>query len=121
MSCRNLTPDQPGSEFTFMGESLSGKWVLITGASSGFGAASAEAFGKEGARLILGARRMARLETVAVAATRAGAKEALFHVLDVSNGIPEKVTRRGKRRFDLSLLRSGVIENTLAIAHVKPK
>jgi len=80
-----LTPNQPGSEYTFMGESLSGKWVLITGASSGFGAASAEAFGKEGARLILGARRMARLETVAVAATRAGAKEALFHALDVSS------------------------------------
>jgi NADP-dependent 3-hydroxy acid dehydrogenase YdfG len=67
-----------------MGEDLRGKWVLITGASSGFGAASAEAFGRKGARLILGARRVARLETVAAAATRAGAEEALFHPMDVS-------------------------------------
>jgi 3-hydroxy acid dehydrogenase/malonic semialdehyde reductase len=64
--------------------SLKGKWVLITGASSGFGAASARAFGAEGAKLLLGARRVGRLRQVAAESRKAGAGEALFHELDVS-------------------------------------
>lgn len=63
---------------------LQDKWVLITGASSGFGAAAAKLFAAEGARLLLGARRMDRLETVAADAKKAGAPEAHFHKLDVS-------------------------------------
>jgi 3-hydroxy acid dehydrogenase / malonic semialdehyde reductase len=64
--------------------SLKGKWVLITGASSGFGAAAARAFGAEGSRLVLGARRVDRLEKVAAEARQAGASETHFHPLDVS-------------------------------------
>jgi NADP-dependent 3-hydroxy acid dehydrogenase YdfG len=64
--------------------SLKNKWVLITGASSGFGAAAAQAFGAEGAKLLLGARRTDRLERVAAAARQAGAPEAQFHALDVT-------------------------------------
>jgi len=64
--------------------SLKSKWVLITGASSGFGAAAALAFGAEGAKLLLGARRLDRLKTVADEARKAGAAEAHFHDLDVS-------------------------------------
>src|SRR5690242_19114398 len=63
---------------------LKGKWVLITGASSGFGAAAAVAFGAEGAQLLLGARRVDRLEQVAREAKSAGATEAHVHGLDVS-------------------------------------
>jgi Short-chain alcohol dehydrogenase of unknown specificity len=63
---------------------LKDKWVLITGASSGFGAAAARAFGVEGAKLLLGARRVDRLEKVAAEARLAGALEAHFHVLDVT-------------------------------------
>ena len=63
---------------------LKNKWVLITGASSGFGAAAARAFGAEGARLLLGARRVERLEQVAAEARNAGAAEAHVHGLDVS-------------------------------------
>jgi 3-hydroxy acid dehydrogenase/malonic semialdehyde reductase len=63
---------------------LKNKWVLITGASSGFGAAAARAFGAEGSKLLLGARRVDRLEQVAAEAHRAGAPEAHFHALDVS-------------------------------------
>ncbi len=63
---------------------LAGKWVIITGASSGFGAAAARAFGAEGARLLIGARRVERLESVAAEARRAGSPEVYFHPLDVS-------------------------------------
>lgn len=63
---------------------LKDKWVLITGASSGFGAAAALAFAAEGSRLLLGARRLERLEQVADEARKAGAIEAHARVLDVS-------------------------------------
>ena len=66
------------------GTTLKNKWVLITGASSGFGAAAARAFGAQGSRLLLGARRIDRLQTVAAEARKAGAPEARFHALDVS-------------------------------------
>jgi NADP-dependent 3-hydroxy acid dehydrogenase YdfG len=64
---------------------LAGKWVLITGASTGFGAAAARAFGAAGARLLLGARRVDRLKAVADESLKAGAAEAHFHALDVTN------------------------------------
>lgn len=64
---------------------LKDKWVLITGASSGFGAAAAVAFGREGAKLLLGARRVERLKEVAGNALEAGAAAAEFQRLDVSS------------------------------------
>lgn len=63
---------------------LKNKWVVITGASSGFGAAAAAAFGAAGARLLLGARRTELLKKVAAGAVRAGAPEAHFRELDVA-------------------------------------
>jgi NADP-dependent 3-hydroxy acid dehydrogenase YdfG len=63
---------------------LENQWVLITGASSGFGAAAARAFGVAGAKLLLGARRVDRLAKVAAEARKAGAAEAHFHFLDVA-------------------------------------
>lgn len=66
---------------------LKNKWVLITGASSGFGAAAACALGAEGAKLLLGARRLERLEQTAAQARAAGAPEAHFHALDVSQTV----------------------------------
>jgi 3-hydroxy acid dehydrogenase / malonic semialdehyde reductase len=64
--------------------SLKNKWVLITGASSGFGAAAAAAFAAEGAKLLLGARRLDRLEKVSATAKKSGAAQSHFHKLDVS-------------------------------------
>ncbi len=64
--------------------SLKNKWILITGASSGFGAAAATAFAAQGAKLLLGARRVERLKKVAAEAKQSGAAEAHFHPLDVS-------------------------------------
>jgi len=63
---------------------LKNKWVLITGASSGFGSAAARAFGAEGAKLLLGARRIERLKKVAAESLKAGAAEAQARELDVT-------------------------------------
>jgi NADP-dependent 3-hydroxy acid dehydrogenase YdfG len=46
-------------------ESLTGKVVILTGASSGIGAATARAFAREGARVVLAARRAERLFALA--------------------------------------------------------
>jgi len=63
---------------------LNGQWVLITGASSGIGAATAKAFAGSGANLLLGARRVERLKTVAEECLKIGAASAQYHYLDVS-------------------------------------
>lgn len=63
---------------------LKEKWVIITGASSGFGAATARAFASAGCRLLIGARRTERLEKVAAECRSAGATSVDFHSLDVS-------------------------------------
>ena len=57
---------------------------MITGASSGFGAAAACAFAAQKSRLLLGARRLDRLEVVAAEALKAGAGEVNIHALDVT-------------------------------------
>jgi 3-hydroxy acid dehydrogenase/malonic semialdehyde reductase len=62
---------------------LKDKWVLITGASSGFGAAAARAFAAEGCKLLLGARRLDRLEQVAAECRAQGSPDAQFAFLDV--------------------------------------
>ncbi len=48
-----------------MSQSLKGKVVLITGASSGFGASAAHLFAREGAKVVLAARRLDRLQKLA--------------------------------------------------------
>ena len=67
-----------------MPTNLANQWVLVTGASSGFGAATARAFAREGSRLLLGARRVDRLEAVATEAKKAGSPAAHVHALDVA-------------------------------------
>jgi len=74
-----------------MSSRLANQWVLITGASAGFGAAAARAFAAAGARLLLGARRLEKLATVAAQAREAGAPQALYHALDVTQ-TPSVVT-----------------------------
>lgn len=59
--------------------------MLITGASSGIGAAAARAFAAEGASLLLGARRTDRLQDIAEQARSAGAPRAEHRALDVAS------------------------------------
>lgn len=67
-----------------MASRLKDKWVLITGASAGFGAAAAKAFAREGSNLLLGARRVDRIKEVAAECKKLGAPAAEAHALDVS-------------------------------------
>ncbi len=62
--------------------------VVVTGASSGIGAATAKSVAREGWRVAIGARRLDRLKEVADEIVRAGGK-VLQHALDVSR--PESI------------------------------
>jgi len=72
-------------------ENIKGKVIVITGASSGIGEATALLLAERGAKVVLGARRLDRLEALATRISEAGA-EASYAVTDV------------KRREDLSNL-----------------
>jgi 3-hydroxy acid dehydrogenase/malonic semialdehyde reductase len=66
-----------------MSLSLSGKIVLITGASAGIGAATAFEFARRGARLLLAARRLDKLKAMESALLEAGATAVFPLALDV--------------------------------------
>ncbi|MET0328133.1 MAG: SDR family oxidoreductase [Luteimonas sp.] len=63
-------------------QTLSDRIVLVTGASSGIGAATARELAARGATVVLGARRVDRLDTLVAAITDAGGR-AEARALDV--------------------------------------
>lgn len=62
---------------------IEGKVVVITGASSGIGEATARVLARKGAKVVLGARRTDRLEKL-VAELRGQGHTATFHNVDVT-------------------------------------
>jgi NAD(P)-dependent dehydrogenase (short-subunit alcohol dehydrogenase family) len=66
-----------------MRKRLEGKVAIVTGASSGIGRATAVAFAREGARVVVAARREAELEATVRLVAEAGG-QALAHVADVT-------------------------------------
>jgi NADP-dependent 3-hydroxy acid dehydrogenase YdfG len=67
-----------------MSNNITGKIVVITGASSGLGEATARMLSAEGAAVVLGARRVDRLQELANELTRNGGK-ALAIATDVTD------------------------------------
>lgn len=63
---------------------IKGKVILVTGASSGIGEATARELAARGGKVVLGARRTDRLETLVKEITEKGG-HAIFHKLDVAN------------------------------------
>jgi NADP-dependent 3-hydroxy acid dehydrogenase YdfG len=76
--------ERSGEVTTHTDPNISGKVVVITGASSGLGEATARYLAERGATLMLGARRAERLKTLVEEITRAGGK-ASARVTDVTD------------------------------------
>lgn len=95
---------------------FAGQVVWITGASSGIGEASAFAFAREGARLVLSSRRPAELERVRRACARADDHIVLPLDLARSETFPaavaEAIARMGK--IDVLVNNGGVSQRALA-------
>jgi NADP-dependent 3-hydroxy acid dehydrogenase YdfG len=70
--------------FLAMNENIQGQVVVITGASSGLGEATARYLSAAGARVVLGARRVERIEALASELTKRGGK-ALALATDVTD------------------------------------
>ncbi|EJN54257.1 SDR family oxidoreductase [Loigolactobacillus coryniformis] len=64
--------------------SIENKVVIITGASSGIGAATAKVLAKKGAKVVLGARRAERLNELVATITATGG-QAIAQVTDVTD------------------------------------
>ena len=92
---------------------LEGKVAIVTGGNSGVGAATAELFAKEGAKVVISARRLPQLEEVAEK-IRANGGEVLVVQADVSkaedaeNLVAKTVEAFGK--VDVLVNNAGVLE-----------
>lgn len=97
-------------------KSLKGKTVLITGASSGIGAALAREFARRGAGLILLARNRQRLETVRDACVGLGAEDIRLVEADLTDfaAIDDFVPTL-KKPLDFLVLNAGISQRSLAM------
>ncbi len=95
---------------------IDGKVVAITGASSGIGEATARLLARRGARLVLGARRLDRVEAVA-SDIAAGGGEAVALAVDVTrrDEVAGLVARACERfdRLDVFVNNAGIGPNSL--------
>jgi NADP-dependent 3-hydroxy acid dehydrogenase YdfG len=96
-----------------MSENIAGKVIVITGASSGMGEAAARHLAAQGATVVLGARRIERLERLVAEITAAGGK-ALAVATDV--------TERGQvqRLVDAAVESFGKIDVLINNAGIMP-
>jgi NAD(P)-dependent dehydrogenase (short-subunit alcohol dehydrogenase family) len=82
-------------------ERLKGKVAVITGANAGIGESTAELFAKEGAAVVLVARRKEKLKAVAERIKKAGGQALAVHgdvksVADVKNVLEQTIKAFGK-------------------------
>jgi len=91
------------------------KVVIITGASSGIGEASAKLLASKGAKVVLGARRIDKLKLIADEITNNGG-HAVYRELEVSkeadNDAIVKLAMNSFGRVDAILLNAGLMPNS---------
>lgn len=91
------------------------KVVIITGASSGIGEASAKLLARKGAKLVLGARRADNLKRI-VAEIEAEGGQAAYQELDVTKQADnDAIVNLAKERFggvDVIFLNAGIMPNS---------
>lgn len=92
---------------------ISGKVVVITGASSGLGQATAQLLSAQGATIVLGARRVERLQALAAELNRGGGN-ALAIQIDVTDA------NQVKRLVDAAVQTYGRIDVVLNNAGLMP-
>ncbi len=97
-----------------MGNNIKGKVIVITGASSGLGLAAARLLGQQGARIVLGARRIDRLQQLADELNGSG-QRALAVATDVTRR--EEV----KRLVDIAVQTFGRIDVMVNNAGIMPQ
>jgi NADP-dependent 3-hydroxy acid dehydrogenase YdfG len=93
-----------------------GKIAVVTGASSGIGAASARALAAAGFQVVLGARRLERLLDVAREINAAGAAEAVALTLDVADAVSVEVFAAAVPRVHLLVNNAGGAQGLEPIA-----
>jgi 3-oxoacyl-[acyl-carrier protein] reductase len=94
-----------------MSARLSGKVVIITGASAGIGQASARAVSREGATLVLTARREERLRELAAETDRPGARAVYVAGDATDEATAQAVTQRAMNdfgRIDILINNTGI-------------
>lgn len=91
------------------------KVVIITGASSGIGEASAKLLASKGAKVVLGARREHQLRQLVDEIQRAGG-QAVYQVMDVVNPSDNaQIVKLAKETFggvDVIFLNAGIMPNS---------
>ena len=103
---------------------LSGKLALVTGASRGIGAATAEVLAREGAHVILVARTAKALEQVEDRIHQAGGS-ATIAPLDLTEG--ESIGKLGAavaerwEKLDILVLNAGMLGSLTPVEHIDPK
>lgn len=97
-----------------MSSNIEGKVVVITGASSGLGEATARLLSAQGASIVLGARRIDRLQTLADELTGSGGK-ALARATDVTDAA------QVKRLVDVAVQTYGRVDVMIHNAGIMPR
>lgn len=96
-----------------MATGIENKVVVITGASSGLGEATARKLAAEGAKLVLGARRLDRLEEIADSLSldrKAVVRTDVTIADDVSNLVSKAIEMHG--RIDVILNNAGIMPHS---------
>lgn len=98
---------------------IDGKVIIITGASSGIGEATAKLLASKGARVVLGARRTDRLKQIAAEIEAVGGAVA-WQELDVTsqadNDALVALAHQRFGRLDVTFLNAGLMPNSMLSA-----